>query len=343
MGAFQAINSILPLAFTSGINLYLTVLVVGCSIRFGVVPEVPPSMQVLASTPVLAVTGVLYALEFFADKIPFVDNVWDIIHTFIRPIGAAILTVASLTGLVDPQTEIIAALVASVVALTSHSGKAGTRTAINLTSPVENITNVLVSLAEDALVAILVLLALMYPTIANAITIILLALILIFVPPALRWSWFTLHAIVARLRAFVQCVEQSEPLPPDHAALLPAHAPALTIRSQGQRIKRVHGRRGYLSLAGDGKRLWFTYRRRSTIEVWNLEMHRVISASVRQRLLLLILELVYNDEKQRTSVARFVFTKDRAPLVNQFVARLGTVVTHLPFHGERVARENTGR
>jgi hypothetical protein len=336
MGPLQAIQSILPLAFTSGVNLYLTVLVIGLSIRFGLVPDAPASMQVLASLPVLILAGVLYVLEFFADKIQFVDNVWDIIHTFVRPVGAFILSIASLTGMVDPQTEVLAALVASMVALTSHSGKAGTRTAINMTSPAENLTNIVVSLAEDVLVAALVLAALLYPTVANVVTIILLLLVIILVPQALRWSWFTLQAVVARLRAFVRPIAQSEQLPERHATLLPQQ-PSISVRCQTQHIKGAHGRRGYLSLVGE--HLVFTSDRWRDTQAWQVPLQHIVTATVRQRLLVTAIDLVYEDARRKPVPARFIVLCDRMPLVEQIVDRLGPVVVRAsPQRNEGVSR-----
>src|SRR5438445_673543 len=82
---------ILGLAFVSGINLYLGILVTGLAQRFGLVTDLPPELQILSHTWVLAAAGVFYTLEFFADKIPFITPVWDFVHTFIRPVGGALL------------------------------------------------------------------------------------------------------------------------------------------------------------------------------------------------------------------------------------------------------------
>ncbi len=320
----QALHTILPLSFTSGINLYLTVLAVGLSIRFGWVSDAPPGLQPLASTPVLITTAVLYVLEFFADKIQFVDNIWDIGHTFVRPAGAAILAVASVSGLIDPRLEIIAGLLAGMVALTSHSGKAGTRTAINMASPMENLTNVIVSLLEDALVALLVVIALMYPTIANIVTVLLLVLIAILVPPALRWSWFTLQAVGARLRALVRQIDQSEALPAEHAALL-EQPPAISSRCQVQNLRGATGARGFLSLAGQS--LCFTYSRRGEHHAWCLPTDQVNAVFIRERFLVIMLELLYHDE-QRQRRLRFAFTRDRMPLVQQLVEQFHATRQH---------------
>jgi hypothetical protein len=321
MQPFQAINAVLPLAFTSGINLYLTVLVVGLSVRYGWIADVPPSLHVLASPPVLIVAAVLYVLEFFADKIPFVDNVWDLLHTFIRPVGAGVLTVVGMTGLDMPlQAEVIVVLVSSTVALTSHSGKAGTRTAVNVASPVENLSNIAISLLEDLVVAGLVFLSLLYPTLANAITIGLLALVIIFVPQLLRWAWMMLRAVIVRFAAVVRKVRRSDPLPPEHAALLD-QAAEFSARCRVQGIRGANGRSGYASLAGP--RLFFTYRRWFRLRAWQLDIHRIEAIRIRQRVLVCILDVRYRDERQKQRMAHLVFLQDRLPLLEQLADRLG--------------------
>jgi hypothetical protein len=268
---------------------------------------------------VLVVAGVLYALEFLADKIPFVDNLWDILHTFVRPVGAGALTIAGLIDL-EPQVQVIVALLASVVALTSHSSKAGTRTVVNVTSPVENLSNILLSLAEDALVAALAFVALLYPLAANVITGTLLVLVLLFLPQLLRWGWFTLRAMLARLRGLVHQRRQPERLPPEHAALLETETPDISVRCRAQHIRHANGRQGYLSLVGP--HLMFTYKRWFRMRSWQVDTQQVGTVAVRQRVLVTVLEVTRYDERQRPRIVRFVFTSDRVPLVEQVVGRL---------------------
>lgn len=340
MTSLAAMRTILPLALTSGINFYLTILVVGLSMRFGWVPNAPAGLEVLASLPAVITAGVFYVLEFFADKIEFFDNLWDLLHTFIRPVGAIALTAISLSGIdpviiegtaevigVSPQAGITASLVAGAVALVSHSGKAGTRTVVNVTSPFETFSNIVISLLEDLAVAILAFLALRYPLTANAITVVILVVIIAFVPQLLRWAWFTLQAVLARLRAFVQQVRQSDPLPPEHAALLNGQTPDLSMRCHAH-LPRVRGRRGYASLCGPT--LIFTYRAWFRHHAWRLELQRMTNIAVQQQFLVDVLQINYHDQHQQARVARFVCTKDRASLIVQFVQRIhveGTVGT----------------
>ena len=141
----------LGLATLAGLNLYLTVLVAGCAIRFHWI-ELSGSheqMAVLGHPWVLGVAGALFVIEFFADKMPWVDSMWDVAHTVIRPAGAVFLTLAVL-GKMDPAAVTVAVLLAGGAALSTHGTKAGIRAFLNL-SP-EPVSNTVASVAEDGLV-----------------------------------------------------------------------------------------------------------------------------------------------------------------------------------------------
>ncbi len=185
MDAVATLGSLMGLGLVSGIRLYSTVLVVGLGIRLGLLHPSPSlhHLDVLASTPVLIIAGVAYAIEFVADKIPIVDSVWDVIHTFIRPIGAAVLAATAL-GPVDPALKVGAILLAGSIALSGHSAKASTRAVINH-SP-EPFTNIGASLAEDGLVAGGVWLALSHPIIAFVIVLVVVGLVIWLVPKLFR-------------------------------------------------------------------------------------------------------------------------------------------------------------
>ena len=141
----------LSLGTLAGLNLYLTVFVTGLALRLDWVALPTPlqGLEVLGHTVILAVAGVLYLIEFFADKIPWIDTAWDAVHTFIRPVGAAALAVAAM-GDAHPVFEIVAVLLAGGMALSAHTAKAGTRVMVNA-SP-EPFSNIGLSLAEDGLV-----------------------------------------------------------------------------------------------------------------------------------------------------------------------------------------------
>jgi hypothetical protein len=135
----------------AGLNLYLTVFATGLVLRLQwfELPEPFAALDILAHPAVLTVAGVMVVVEFIADKIPWFDSLWDGLHTLIRPLGAAGLS-AGLATDQDPAVAVIAALVGGGAALTTHTGKAGLRLAVN-TSP-EPVSNSLLSLLEDALV-----------------------------------------------------------------------------------------------------------------------------------------------------------------------------------------------
>src|SRR5713101_1018900 len=132
MSPVETLGLALGAGFSSGLNLYATVATLGLLHRFGVL-HLPPGLQALAHPWVLGIAISLYMVEFLADKVPFIDTVWDAVHTFIRPPAAAILTYAA-AGAASPEWRWGAALIAGGVALTSHGTKASARAAVN-TSP----------------------------------------------------------------------------------------------------------------------------------------------------------------------------------------------------------------
>jgi hypothetical protein len=156
----QILGLALGAGFSSGLNLYATVATLGLLQRFGVI-HLPASMQVLSHPWVLGIALALYAIEFLADKIPYVDTVWDAVHTLIRPPAAALLAYSA-TVAAPPEWRWGAALLAGGVALTSHGTKASTRAAVN-TSP-EPFSNWLLSIGEDALAVWLTWMATVHPT-----------------------------------------------------------------------------------------------------------------------------------------------------------------------------------
>ena len=169
----------LGFALTSGINLYATVAILGLAARYDWV-ALPPQFEAFANDWVIGGALLLYAIEFIADKIPWVDTVWDSVHTFVRPVGGALVAVSTL-GESSPAIEVLVGLLGGTVAAGSHLTKAGTRAAAN-TSP-EPFSNWALSLFEDAFVIGLGLLALKYPLAALAITFLILVAIVL----ALRW------------------------------------------------------------------------------------------------------------------------------------------------------------
>ncbi|MFF1838226.1 DUF4126 domain-containing protein [Streptomyces sp. NPDC058231] len=179
--------SVLPLVFTSGwasgINAYAVVLLLGIFGATGVTDEVPASLQ---RTDVLLVAALLFLCEAVADKIPYVDSVWDSVHTVIRPVAGAVVA-ALLAGESGSLPELAAGAVGGSTALMSHLVKAGTRMAVN-TSP-EPVSNIVVSTAEDLGVAGIITFAMFHPLAAAvaAATLLLLGLvILVFLASRIR-------------------------------------------------------------------------------------------------------------------------------------------------------------
>jgi uncharacterized protein DUF4126 len=168
----QTLSLALGAGFSSGLNLYATVATLGLLQRFGVV-HLPASLQALGHPWVIGIAAALYLIEFFADKIPYVDTVWDFIHTFIRPPAAALLAYAA-AGAAAPEWRWGAALLGGSVALTSHGTKASARAAVNA-SP-EPFSNWILSFGEDALAVWLAWMATAHPVATTVVVVALLAL-----------------------------------------------------------------------------------------------------------------------------------------------------------------------
>lgn len=171
MTPIETLSMVLGTGFSSGLNLYATVATLGLLQRFGVI-HLPGKLQVLSHPVVLGVAIGLYVVEFLADKIPFVDSVWQAVHTFIRPPAAALLAF-SVTGSAAEPWRWGAALLAGGIALTSHGTKASARAAANL-SP-EPLSNWALSFGEDILAVWLTWFATTHPTLAVILVAVLVA------------------------------------------------------------------------------------------------------------------------------------------------------------------------
>jgi hypothetical protein len=186
-------------AWASGINLYAAILVLGLLGHTGSMP-LPETLQVLQNPLVIVVAGFMYSVEFFADKIQGLDSAWDTLHTFIRIPAGAVLA-ATAIGDVDPAIALAAALVGGGLAAGTHLTKASTRLLVN-TSP-EPLSNIGVSLAEDAVVVGGLLTALYYPSLFLVFLVVFIAL-MIWLLPIL---WRALKGIFDSLRGFFSCRE----------------------------------------------------------------------------------------------------------------------------------------
>jgi hypothetical protein len=182
------LGRMLGFSFAAGVNLYATVAILGLASRYGWV-SLPPQFQAFNSNIVIGVAMVMYLIEFFADKIPYVDSLWDVIHTAIRPVGGALIAVTTL-GEASPTVEALIALLGGTVAAGSHLTKTSTRAAANA-SP-EPFSNWILSISEDLFVVGLGYLALKHPLAALAVAGTLLVLIVVFAAVIIRKvrAWF---------------------------------------------------------------------------------------------------------------------------------------------------------
>jgi Domain of unknown function (DUF4126) len=172
MNPVETLSLALGAGFSSGLNLYATVATLGLLQRYGVI-HLPAPLGILAHPWVLGIAAALYLLEFFADKVPYVDTVWDAVHTFIRPPAAALLGYGA-AGAAAPEWRWGAALLAGGVALASHGTKASARAAVN-TSP-EPFSNWVLSFGEDLLAVWLTWMATAHPIATTVIVVALVAL-----------------------------------------------------------------------------------------------------------------------------------------------------------------------
>jgi len=161
------------IGFAAGLNLYATVAVLGMLAHFGHLP-LPPGLQVLAGWPVIIASTALFIVEFFADKIPAFDLVWNALHTFIRVPVAGLLAYRA-TSQLTPEHQLLAALLGAGVALVAHGGKTAAR-AVVTPSP-EPISNITLSLGEDALAIGLTWLATRHPYAAGILAAIFIAIV----------------------------------------------------------------------------------------------------------------------------------------------------------------------
>jgi len=175
MGIVELLGLAASVSLLSGWRLYLTVFATGLAMHFGAVdlPENLKMLDVLANPWVIGISGLGALAEFFADKIAWLDSIWDGLNTLVRPLGGALLALAVVDA-GDPVWQVIVFLLGGGAALASHATKATTRAAVN-TSP-EPVSNIILSTAEDVVTGGLLALAFAYPVAAAIIALVLLAL-----------------------------------------------------------------------------------------------------------------------------------------------------------------------
>ena len=205
METLQALSLALGTAWASGINLYATVAALGIAGRMEMI-QLPPDLQVLTHPAVIAVACIMYVIEFFADKVPYVDSGWDVLHTFIRVPAGAILAARSL-GPMNPALELVALLGGGAVALAAHGTKATARLAINA-SP-EPFSNWLASITEDFAVLGGIWMIFNHPVLMLMLVLVFLTLIVWLVPKLFRLAKRGFQALRNRLRG----VKPDQPAP----------------------------------------------------------------------------------------------------------------------------------
>ncbi len=180
-------------SFAAGLNVYATVATLGVLSRTGAI-TLPTSLQLLASWYVIAAAAVLFAVEFFADKIPAFDLIWNALHTFIRvPIAALIAWRA--TAQLSPGEQLLAAVAGGLIALAAHGGKTAARAAV--TPSPEPLSNAALSTGEDAVAIGLTWLATRHPWIAGSVALVAVAILILMI----RW-------IVRAMRALFRSAER---------------------------------------------------------------------------------------------------------------------------------------
>lgn len=289
MDTLELIGSTMGLGFLAGIRLYATVFALGLAIRYGWFHPAPGAagLMILAHPAVLIASGLACLVEFTADKVPWVDSMWDSFHTFIRPVGAVLLASAAL-GNFDPAVRATLMILCGGVALASTGSKASTRLAVNH-SP-EPFSNIALSLAEDALIPVGIWISLKHPEVAMALVSIFLGVFLWLAPKifrSVRLRWVALRVwlggkpsgVVAEPvapslqpnahRALDVVALHAGPIPPSYArraqrTLGLSELPGGIRAAATKTIDGMGNSLGYLAVGGDGlafvTQRWFRKR-----------------------------------------------------------------------------------
>ena len=204
----QTIALTMGVAWASGINLYGTLLALGIMSNTGYV-DLPTDLQIIGDPLVIAAAGLMYGVEFFADKVPGVDTGWDTLHTFVR-IPAGALLAAGMIGDVTPAAELAAAIVGGSVAAGTHFTKAGSRVMIN-TSP-EPVTNWTASIVEDIAVFAGIWAAIEHPYVFVALLVVFIVLMIWLLPKLWRGIKRIIKFFVDRFNGKTETPETNLPV-----------------------------------------------------------------------------------------------------------------------------------
>ena len=287
------LSALLGISFTSGINLYLTICMVGLAFKLDVGDKVGlEGLKALDSWPLIIICGVMFLIEFVADKLPAIDHVWNAIHSFIRPVAAAAIAVLVVTTNRDASSIewILAGLGAAMVATTTNAAKVGSR--VMLAASPEPFSDVILSLAGDGLVLIIVPLAIAYPVPTAIVCLVLLAVLAYLLPRfwrgmvfVLRISWHAIVAIFVR-DSVADALADMGPEDADALAKVNLADKKADLVLQAN-VKGLRGagwlRRGKLILIGS--HAVFVYRKWFGWRVAKMPIETIAHARLRRRLL----------------------------------------------------------
>jgi hypothetical protein len=322
MDNISLLGSITGLGLMAGLRLYATVLIAGLGIRFNLI-HLDPSLShlVVLSNPIILVTaGIAYLMEFFADKVPWVDSLWDSVHTFIRPLGAALLGFTAV-GNVNPVVKMLAFILCGGAAIASHSTKAGTRLFANH-SP-EPISNIALSLGEDVLAFVGTWFSLKHPRVMLVAVVIFIALFLWLAPLFFRQMRVELNALRGLIAKFtsestVSSLREKVPEYYENYIWKRCDPARLEFAMRCVASKGVNGLRNSIGyLCSDREKLFFVTRRCFRLRTYETKSEAVSNLEFRKGLFLG--SLSFRDEKGRRS---FYFFKNGFREAEKIVASL---------------------
>jgi len=325
MQVIQLLGSTMGLAFVAGINLYATVLSVGLGIRFGLIhlTQDLTTLSVLAHPYVLVAAGMIYVAEFFADKIPWVDSLWDSVHTFIRPLGAGLLGVTAI-GKLSPEIEVAAFLLCGGVALSTHSTKAGTRLVANH-SP-EPFSNIGLSILEDLIAIGGTWLALTHPLLMIGIVVTFLIIFALVAPKIFRLLRIEFTALLAffGMRFGSREAILFDKTPNKYSGNLPnndiaSRAEGFCIRcASGKGIETGRNYFGFICLLNDS--LFFITRKRFRVRRFDIDLDKVVEVKLRRKLLLD--RLIFSRGKKKMHIYLFKSGQNRGEKILEILEML---------------------
>ena len=200
IGTGEVVAIVAAASFASGLNVYATAATLGILARAGVLP-LPPSLHPVQSWPVIVVSLALFVIEFFADKIPGFDLIWNALHTFIRVPIAAVLSYGA-TAHLSPAAQIAATVAGGLIALAAHGGKTAVRAAV--TPSPEPVSNIALSAGEDVVAIGLTWFATRHPYLAAAIVAVLVVVTVLLI----RWVWRSLRRLFRGARRQAEALEE---------------------------------------------------------------------------------------------------------------------------------------